>query len=64
MQSSNQHASPYNPLATHLSTTFAGEIHYFDADSMTFEGKAYTKSNAICLHEEDYGVQVCCMPLL
>ena len=34
-----------------------GEIHYFDVNQVTFEGKARTVKNAICMHEEDYGIQ-------
>jgi len=31
-------------------------IHYFDAVFTTEQGKPYTIPNAICLHEEDYGM--------
>lgn len=34
-----------------------GEIHYFDIDQVTHEGEARTVENAICMHEEDYGIQ-------
>ena len=34
-----------------------GEIHYFDIDQITHEGKVKKVENAICLHEEDYGIQ-------
>ena len=34
-----------------------GEIHYFDTNLMMFDGSAITIENAICLHEEDYGMQ-------
>ena len=34
-----------------------GEIHYFDIDQITHEGKVRTVENAICMHEEDYGIQ-------
>jgi len=34
-----------------------GEIHYFDVHQVTWEGKVKTVENAICLHEEDYGIQ-------
>ncbi|MCZ6870165.1 MAG: primary-amine oxidase [Gammaproteobacteria bacterium] len=34
-----------------------GEIHYFDIDQVTWEGKVRTIENAICIHEEDYGIQ-------
>jgi primary-amine oxidase len=33
-----------------------GTIHYFDADLLDEFGEPYTIRNAICLHEEDYGV--------
>jgi primary-amine oxidase len=33
-----------------------GEIQYFDAALVDQDGNAYTLQNAICLHEEDYGV--------
>jgi primary-amine oxidase len=34
-----------------------GEIHYFDIDQITHEGKVKKVENAICMHEEDYGIQ-------
>lgn len=33
-----------------------GEIHYFDFDLLGADGKAYRVDNAVCLHEEDYGI--------
>jgi primary-amine oxidase len=33
-----------------------GEIHYFDVALADQDGKAYAVKNAICMHEEDYGV--------
>lgn len=33
-----------------------GEIYYFDTALIDQEGKPYTVKNAICMHEEDYGV--------
>jgi len=33
-----------------------GEIHYFDATFSTERGKPYVVPNAICMHEEDYGI--------
>jgi len=33
-----------------------GEIHYFDAVMADGEGKPREVSNAVCMHEEDYGV--------
>ena len=34
-----------------------GEIYYFDIEQVTHEGEARTVENAICMHEEDYGIQ-------
>ncbi len=34
-----------------------GEIHYFDVHQVSWDGKAKTISQAICMHEEDYGIQ-------
>lgn len=33
-----------------------GEIHYFDVALADQDGKAHAVKNAICMHEEDYGV--------
>ena len=33
-----------------------GEIHYFDANVVSWNGKPRTIENAICMHEEDYGI--------
>jgi primary-amine oxidase len=33
-----------------------GVIHYFDALLSNEQGKPYTIANAICMHEEDYGI--------
>ncbi len=33
-----------------------GEIYYFDVDRATETGHAETMKNAICMHEEDYGI--------
>ncbi len=33
-----------------------GLIHYFDAVCATEQGDPYTMANAICMHEEDYGI--------
>ena len=33
-----------------------GEIHYFDATLASEQGKPWVISNAICMHEEDYGM--------
>lgn len=33
-----------------------GLIHYFDADLCTSRGASLTIQNAICMHEEDYGI--------
>ena len=34
-----------------------GEIHYLDANMLLFDGSVNTIENAICIHEEDYGIQ-------
>ncbi len=34
-----------------------GEIHYLDAYKLAFDGSVETIENAICIHEEDFGVQ-------
>ena len=34
-----------------------GEIRYLDVHHVTWEGKVRAVENAICLHEEDYGIQ-------
>lgn len=33
-----------------------GEIHYFDHHVISWDGAAKTIENAICMHEEDYGI--------
>jgi primary-amine oxidase len=33
-----------------------GEIHYFDATLANEQGKPWVINNAICMHEEDYGI--------
>jgi len=33
-----------------------GEIHYFDDEFADEHGKPHTRANAICMHEEDYGI--------
>ena len=33
-----------------------GEIHYLDAVGCTEKGKPFVLQNAICIHEEDYGI--------
>jgi primary-amine oxidase len=33
-----------------------GLIHYFDVDFATEQGGPFTLENAICMHEEDYGI--------
>ncbi|MGL4551325.1 MAG: primary-amine oxidase [Gemmataceae bacterium] len=33
-----------------------GHIHYFDADLVTSRGEPMTVTNAICMHEEDFGI--------
>ena len=34
-----------------------GEIHYLDANMLLFDGSVNTIENAICIHEEDFGIQ-------
>lgn len=34
-----------------------GEIHYFDVHQVNHKGEVRTKAQAICMHEEDYGIQ-------
>jgi primary-amine oxidase len=34
-----------------------GEIHYLDSHQVAFDGNLKTIENAICIHEEDYGIQ-------
>ena len=34
-----------------------GEIHYLDANMLMFDGSVNTIENAICIHEDDYGIQ-------
>ena len=34
-----------------------GEIHYLDANMLMFDGSVNTIESAICIHEEDYGIQ-------
>ncbi len=34
-----------------------GEIHYLDANMLMLDGSVNTIENAICIHEEDYGIQ-------
>jgi primary-amine oxidase len=43
-----------NPLQ--LGCDCLGEIHYFDAVANDQDGQPITIPNAICMHEEDYGV--------
>ena len=33
-----------------------GEIHYFDVHQVNWKGEARTVEQAICMHEEDYGI--------
>jgi primary-amine oxidase len=33
-----------------------GAIHYFDVEMATEQGEPYTMTNAVCMHEEDYGI--------
>jgi primary-amine oxidase len=34
-----------------------GEIHYFDVHQVSWNGDVRSVENAICMHEEDYGIQ-------
>lgn len=34
-----------------------GEIYYFDINQVTWDGKVRKIENAICMHEEDFGIQ-------
>ena len=34
-----------------------GEIHYFDVHQVNWKGEVKTVEQAICMHEEDYGIQ-------
>ena len=43
-----------NPLT--LGCDCLGEIYYFDAHLNTGSGDAFTIPNAVCMHEEDYGI--------
>ena len=43
-----------NPLE--LGCDCLGEIRYFDAVMADDDGEPYTAANAICMHEEDYGI--------
>ena len=43
-----------NPLE--LGCDCLGEIHYFDVTANDQDGQPITIPNAICMHEEDYGV--------
>ena len=43
-----------NPLT--LGCDCLGEIHYFDGTVNDSDGNAVTIPNAICMHEEDYGI--------
>ncbi len=42
--------------ALELGCDCVGEIHYFDVHMADARGEVVRKPNAICLHEEDYGV--------
>ena len=43
-----------NPLT--LGCDCLGEIYYFDANLNDGRGEAFTIPNAVCMHEEDYGI--------
>ncbi len=42
--------------ALELGCDCLGHIHYFDVPSMDDKGKPFLMKNAICMHEEDYGI--------
>ncbi|MEM7018642.1 MAG: tyramine oxidase, partial [Pseudomonadota bacterium] len=44
------------PNSLKLGCDCLGEIHYFDIDLIDYKGKARQIENAICMHEEDYGI--------
>ncbi len=44
------------PNSLTLGCDCKGEIHYFDVDVVNWEGKARTIRQAVCMHEEDYGI--------
>ncbi|MEM7216950.1 MAG: primary-amine oxidase [Pseudomonadota bacterium] len=44
------------PNSLTLGCDCLGEIHYFDVDVLNHEGRARTIENAICMHEEDFGI--------
>eukprot|EP00386_Alphamonas_edax_P011931 GDKI01037483.1.p1 GENE.GDKI01037483.1~~GDKI01037483.1.p1 ORF type:complete len:685 (-),score=249.03 GDKI01037483.1:774-2828(-) len=47
----------YCTVPLELSCDCLGQIHYFDAVLSDAEGKPYTIPKAVCMHEEDAGVQ-------
>ena len=47
---------PHGATRSQLGCDCLGEIHYFDAVLATEQGEPYTIENAICMHEEDYGI--------
>ena len=47
---------PHGQLADPRAATASGEITYLDATFASEHGKPYVVENAICIHEEDYGI--------
>ena len=44
------------PNSLTLGCDCLGEIHYFDIDIVNYKGEPRRIENAICMHEEDYGI--------
>lgn len=42
--------------ALELGCDCLGNIHYFDIPAADEQGKPFTMKNAVCMHEEDYGI--------
>ena len=42
--------------ALELGCDCLGNIHYFDVPAADNNGKPFVMQNAICMHEEDYGI--------
>ena len=45
-----------SPHELKLGCDCLGEIHYFSHHGVNWNGEVKTTENAICMHEEDYGV--------
>ena len=48
---------PYLTNSLTLGCDCLGEIHYLDANMLMFDGSVNLIKNAICIHEEDFGIQ-------